>query len=47
MVSATLATSFVGTGMAASQAAPVPPEYKAYFDHALQSMVDYPFPGTE
>lgn len=44
---AMLATSFVGTGMAASQAAPVPPEYKAYFDHALQSMVDYPFPATE
>lgn len=44
---AMLATSFVGTGMAASQASPVPPEYKAYFDHALQSMVDYPFPAIE
>lgn len=41
------ATNFVGTGMAASQAAPVPDGYKPYFDHALQSMVDYPFPSTE
>ncbi len=43
---AMLATNFVGTGMATSQAAPVPAGYQAYFDHALQSMVDYPFPST-
>lgn len=41
------ATNFVGTGMAASEAAPVPDGYKPYFDHALQSVVDYPFPSTE
>ncbi|MBC7314168.1 MAG: SDR family oxidoreductase [Rhizobium sp.] len=41
------ATNFVGTGMAASEAAPVPDGYKPYFDHALQSMIAYPFPSTE
>lgn len=40
-------TNFAATGMAASQAAPVPAEYKTYFDHALQSMLNYPFPSTE
>ena len=44
---AMLATNFVATGMAASQAAPVPEGYRAYFDHAMQSMVNYPFPSTE
>ncbi|KQV17453.1 short-chain dehydrogenase [Rhizobium sp. Root1203] len=40
-------TNFAATGMAASQAAAVPDDYKAYFDHALRSMIDYPFPSTE
>ncbi|MHB0953107.1 MAG: SDR family oxidoreductase [Allorhizobium sp.] len=44
---AMLATNFVAAGMAASQAASVPEGYRAYFDHALQSMVNYPFPSTE
>lgn len=41
------ATNFTATGMAASQEALVPEGYKAYFDHALQSMMDYPFESTE
>ena len=40
-------TNFTSSGMSASQEAPVPESYKAYFDHALQSMMDYPFPATE
>jgi NAD(P)-dependent dehydrogenase (short-subunit alcohol dehydrogenase family) len=40
-------TNFTATGMAASQAAAVPQEYKAYFDHALGSMMNYPFPDTD
>jgi NAD(P)-dependent dehydrogenase (short-subunit alcohol dehydrogenase family) len=40
-------TNFAATGMAASQAAAVPPEYKAYFDHALGAMINYPFPDTD
>ncbi|MFB9951336.1 SDR family oxidoreductase [Rhizobium puerariae] len=40
-------TNFTATGMAASQAASVPDGYKAYFDHALQSMMNYPFASTE
>lgn len=40
-------TNFTASGMALSQQAPVPESYKAYFDHALQSMLDYPFPSTE
>lgn len=41
------ATNFTATGMAASQAAPVPGGYRAYFDHALQAMTNYPFAATE
>lgn len=40
-------TNFAASGMALSQEAPVPEGYKAYFDHALQSMIDYPFASTE
>jgi NAD(P)-dependent dehydrogenase (short-subunit alcohol dehydrogenase family) len=40
-------TNFTSTGMSASQEAAVPESYRAYFDHALQSMIDYPFPSTE
>jgi len=40
-------TSFAASGMTASQAAPVPDGYKRYFDHALGSMLDYPFESTD
>lgn len=40
-------TNFTASGMALSQEAPVPEDYKAYFDHALQAMIDYPFDSTE
>ena len=40
-------TNFTATGMAASASAPVPEGYKAYFDHALGSMINYPFASTE
>ena len=40
-------TNFTATGMAASQEAPVPASYRRYFDHALQTMIDYPFASTE
>jgi NAD(P)-dependent dehydrogenase (short-subunit alcohol dehydrogenase family) len=40
-------TNFTSTGMSASQEAPVPAGYKAYFDHALQTMINYPFASTE
>ena len=40
-------TNFTASGMAASEAAPVPESYKRYFDHALKSMIDYPFESTE
>jgi NAD(P)-dependent dehydrogenase (short-subunit alcohol dehydrogenase family) len=40
-------TSFTASGMAASQDVPVPAPYKAYFDHMLASMIDYPFAATE
>ena len=40
-------TNFSATGMVASQDAPVPPQYKAYFDHALAAMIDYPFASTD
>ena len=33
-------TNFTASGMAASQEAPVPESYKAYFDHALRSMIE-------
>ncbi|MEW9807203.1 SDR family oxidoreductase [Mesorhizobium marinum] len=40
-------TAFTASGMAASQEAPVPDGYRAYFDHALTAMLDYPFASTE
>ena len=40
-------TNFTASGMALSQEAPVPAEYKDYFDHALKAMIDYPFDSTE
>ncbi|MBX9454700.1 MAG: SDR family oxidoreductase [Rhizobium sp.] len=40
-------TNFTASGMALSQEAPVPEGYKAYFDHALKTMIDYPFESTE
>lgn len=40
-------TNFTATGMAASASAPVPDAYRAYFDHALGAMMDYPFASTE
>lgn len=40
-------TNFTASGMALSQQAPVPESYRDYFNHALQSMLDYPFPSTE
>ena len=40
-------TNFTASGMALSQEAPVPEAYQAYFDHALQAMIDYPFDSTE
>jgi NAD(P)-dependent dehydrogenase (short-subunit alcohol dehydrogenase family) len=41
------ATNFTASGMAASEEAPVPESYRAYFDHALKSMIDYPFDSTD
>lgn len=40
-------TSFSASGMAASQEAPVPDGYRAYFDHALAAMIAYPFADTD
>jgi NAD(P)-dependent dehydrogenase (short-subunit alcohol dehydrogenase family) len=40
-------TNFTATGMAASAAAPVPDAYRGYFDHALGTMMDYPFAATD
>jgi NAD(P)-dependent dehydrogenase (short-subunit alcohol dehydrogenase family) len=40
-------TNFTASGMTLSQEAPVPDEYKDYFDHALKAMIDYPFASTE
>lgn len=40
-------TNFTASGMALSQEAPVPGGYKDYFDHALKTMIDYPFDSTE
>jgi NAD(P)-dependent dehydrogenase (short-subunit alcohol dehydrogenase family) len=40
-------TNFTASGMALSQAAAVPAEYRDYFDHALKAMIDYPFDSTE
>lgn len=40
-------TNFTASGMAMSQDAPLPESYKAYFDHMLQSMINYPFASTE
>lgn len=39
-------TAFTATGMAASAEAPVPESYKAFFDHALGAMMNYPFPAS-
>jgi NAD(P)-dependent dehydrogenase (short-subunit alcohol dehydrogenase family) len=39
-------TAFAASGMAASEAAPVPQGYRRYFDHALQAMMNYPFEST-
>ena len=39
-------TNFTATGMAASQSAPLPQGYKAWFDHALGTMMNYPFADT-
>ncbi|MCL6708304.1 SDR family oxidoreductase [Pseudomonas sp. R2.Fl] len=39
-------TAFAATGMAASAEAPVPEGYRAFFDHALAAMIDYPFPAS-
>jgi NAD(P)-dependent dehydrogenase (short-subunit alcohol dehydrogenase family) len=40
-------TNFTASGMALSAEAPVPEGYKAYFDHALGAMMNYPFASTE
>ncbi len=40
-------TQFASNTLATSQAAPVPPTYRSYFDHMLQSMMNYGFPATE
>lgn len=40
-------TNFTASGMTLSQEAPVPAEYKDYFDHALKAMIDYPFDSTD
>lgn len=40
-------TNFTASGMTMSQQASVPEGYKAYFDHALQAMINYPFDSTE
>ena len=39
-------TSFGANGGAASQQAAVPEGYRAYFDHALSTMMAYPFADT-
>ena len=39
-------TSFGASGHAASAAAPVPEGYRRYFDHALSTMIAYPFADT-
>ena len=40
-------TNFGASGGAASQQAPVPDGYRRYFDHALGTMMAYPFPDTD
>lgn len=40
-------TSFTANTMEASQAVSVPATYKPYFDHMMQSMMDYPFPDAD
>jgi len=40
-------TSFTANTMAASQAVSVPATYKPYFDHMMQSMMNYPLPDAD
>jgi NAD(P)-dependent dehydrogenase (short-subunit alcohol dehydrogenase family) len=40
-------TAFTANTMSSSQEVALPGEYKAYFDHMLASMIDYPFASTE
>ncbi len=40
-------TNFSANTRSASEGASVPAGYRAYFDHALQAMMNYPFPATE
>ena len=40
-------TNFTSNTMAASQAVSVPASYRPYFDHMMQSMMNYPFPDAD
>ncbi|SFI75698.1 NADP-dependent 3-hydroxy acid dehydrogenase YdfG [Paenibacillus sp. UNC496MF] len=40
-------TGFASNTMAASQGLSVPPAYRAYFDHMLRAMTDYPFEDAD
>jgi len=40
-------TSFASNTMSASQDASVPQSYKLYFDHMMQSMMNYPFDNAD
>jgi len=40
-------TAFTANTMSSSQQVALPGEYKAYFDHMLAAMIDYPFASTE
>ncbi|PWJ93923.1 NADP-dependent 3-hydroxy acid dehydrogenase YdfG [Mesorhizobium loti] len=40
-------TSFTSNTMTASEAVSVPATYKPYFDHMMQSMMNYPFPDAD
>jgi short-subunit dehydrogenase len=40
-------TNFTASTMASSQGLVVPVDYKAFFDHTLNAMMNYPFASTE
>ncbi|MCW2240615.1 NAD(P)-dependent dehydrogenase (short-subunit alcohol dehydrogenase family) [Azospirillum canadense] len=40
-------TNFAANTMSTSESVSVPESYRAYFDNAIQAMVNYPFPATE
>ncbi|NHN29698.1 SDR family oxidoreductase [Paenibacillus agricola] len=44
---AMLTTSFSSNTMSATQDMPIPQSYKPYFDHMMQSMMNYPFDNAD